>query len=135
MFTRLYQQLPLLNRLPPWTMALGVAFTLILAGMGQGLVQGQTTAAVEQTLTVATALSTTFKLDVPTPEEGSTTLAGNTLVGAITIIVSSTDKFTNGDLVRVGTAPVGIAVDKREIRTVSFIVANNEMRLDNPLAV
>lgn len=130
MFTRIYQRVPLLNRLPPWAAVLGSAFILILAGMGQGLVQGQTTAAVEQTLTVATALSTTFKLDVPTPEQGSTALASNTLVGATTIIVSSTDKFTSGDFVRVGTDPI-----KQEIRTVSRIVATNEMRLDSPLAV
>lgn len=130
MLNRLYQRVPLLNRLPPWAAALGLASILILAGMGQGLVQGQTTATVEQTLTVATALSTTFKLDVPTPEQGSTVLAGNTLIGATTIIVSSTDKFTIGDFVRVGTDPI-----KQEIRTVSRIVANNEMRLDSPLAV
>lgn len=55
MFTRLYQQVPLLNRLPPWAVALGAAFTLILAGTGQGLVQGQATAKINQALTIQSA--------------------------------------------------------------------------------
>lgn len=136
MFTRLYQQVPLLNRLPPWAVALGAAFTLILAGMGQGLVQGQTTTAVEQTVTVATALSATFRLGLPTVTDttlGSTTLAANTVAGDPVISVSSAANFSSGDIVRIGTDAA-----KQEFRVVAGVdttLGANKLRLDAPLGL